>query len=64
MNVNNAIDTKTMKTELENCSDRRDEMKPKGKPYQAPRLIVHGTLAEITNAAGSGPVDFPMGSTF
>ena len=53
-----------MKTELENCSDRGEEMKRQGKPYQAPRLIVHGTLAEITNAAGSGPVDFPMGSTF
>jgi hypothetical protein len=52
-----------MKTELENCSDG-GEMPLKGKPYQAPRLIVHGTLAEITNAAGSGPVDFPMGSTF
>lgn len=34
-----------------------------GKPYSNPRLIVHGTLQEITNNVGNGFLDFPQGSS-
>jgi hypothetical protein len=33
------------------------------KPYDNPRLIVHGTLQEITNNVGAGFLDFPQGSS-
>lgn len=33
------------------------------REYAAPRLIVHGTLREITRNVGVGFVDFPNGSS-
>lgn len=33
------------------------------KPYRTPKLVVHGTLQEITRNVGSGFVDFPNGSS-
>lgn len=35
---------------------------PVKKAYTMPRLIVHGTLQEITGNVGNGFVDFPEGS--
>lgn len=33
------------------------------RTYSTPRLIVHGTLQEITNNVGNGFLDFPQGSS-
>ena len=33
------------------------------KPYSAPKLVVHGTLEQITRNVGNGFVDFPNGSS-
>lgn len=41
---------------------RRQEIDGQKKVYSRPRLIVHGTLQEITGNVGDGFVDFPQGS--
>jgi|GEM_PF-3350315 len=33
------------------------------RTYSTPRLIVHGTLQQITNNVGNGFMDFPQGSS-
>jgi len=40
-----------------------DEAKRGKQPYEVPRLIVHGTIEQITGALSVGPGDFPLGST-
>ncbi len=50
-------DTHVRSDDSAECADR-----PK-KVYQTPRLIVHGTLQEITRNVGNGFVDFPNGSS-
>lgn len=34
---------------------------PARKPYRAPRLLRHGTVRELTQAADSGPGDLGQG---
>ena len=34
------------------------------KPYQSPKLIVHGGIEEITKGTGSKGPDIPRGSQF
>ena len=40
-----------------------DEAKRGTQPYEVPRLIVHGTIEQITGALGGSPTDLAMGST-
>ena len=40
-----------------------DDAKPAKQPYEVPRLIVHGTIEQITRLAGLSGTDGVMGST-
>ena len=40
-----------------------DDAKPAKQPYEVPRLIVHGTIEQITGALGGSPTDGLFGST-
>ena len=39
-----------------------DDAKPGKQSYEVPRVIVHGTIDEITGAIGGSPTDLAMGS--
>ena len=39
-----------------------DDAKPGKQSYEVPRLIVHGTIEQITGALGGGGTDGVMGS--
>ncbi|MBS1911964.1 MAG: lasso RiPP family leader peptide-containing protein [Bacteroidetes bacterium] len=53
-------DTKDTHVRSDDPAELADRPK---KVYQTPRLIVHGTLQEITRNVGNGFVDFPNGSS-
>ena len=40
-----------------------DDAEPGKQSYEVPRLIVHGTIEQITGALGGSPTDLAMGST-
>jgi len=53
---------KTEKEQKSNLMTTPQSNRRERKPYSRPKLVVHGTLQEITGNVGNGFVDFPQGS--